>query len=143
MYEMYDFDFNTDQELRDSKLITPEWVKNQGYHDENWYHGGLRHFNDMDYDTLQWMVDNRFADLEERQNDGPTIKSFLRYLKDRPNFSVIGYVVDSSRNDYRLSVDGITATDLSVDDKEFFSTIFGRWADEYELNDESARAWWD
>ena len=133
-------EMNMDQELRDSKLWRPLWAIKYG---GDKYMGGIMHFDNMDYDTLQWMVDNRFADPEERQNDGPTINRFLHYLKEHPNFRATGYVVDKGRSDYRLSVDAITATNLSDDDMQFFMEVFARWSDEFEVSPEYARAWWD
>lgn len=136
-------DYNMDQELRDSKLIKPR------FWDTHEYSGGVKHFRDMDYETLQWMVDNKFADLTERQNYSPTISRFLAFLDANPKFRAIGYVVDKGRSDYRLSVEGVTGEDLSATDLLVFAD-FAHGADEFDMTvptlDEqhgTARAWWD
>jgi len=133
-------EMNMDQELRDSKLFRPLWAIKYG---GDPYMGGVMRFAEMDYDTLQWMVDNRFADPEERQNDSPSISEFLKFLKLLPNFRAIGYVVDKERSDYRLSVEGITGDNLAAIDIIDFVN-FAREADEFEINlDGTCRAWWD
>ena len=136
-------EMNMDQELRDSKLIRPEWVMKHGGSYVG-YMGGIMHFEDMDYDTLQWMVDNRFADPDKYQNDAPAIKDFLIFLKSRPNFRAIGHVVDKDRDNYRLSVEGVTGIELSDTDQLEFA-LFARQADEFDLDAETrtCRAWWD
>lgn len=130
-------DFNHDQELRDSRLITPDWDVRYGE-----YLGGTKHFEGMDYQTLQWMVDNRFADPEDYQNNSPTIAEFLTFLKEHTNFRAIGYVVDIDRHDYRLSVEGITGTDLNIDDILDFCN-FVHDANVFEVSLQFARAWYD
>ena len=128
-------EYNHDQELRDSKLSTEEpWSAK--------YLSGVRRFKDMDYQTLKWMVDNRFADPEEYQNNSPTIAEFLAFLKEHTNFRAIGYVVSLDRADYRLSVEGITGIDLNRDDIMDFCE-FVHDADEFEVSLKSARAWYD
>lgn len=132
-------DFNHDQELRDSKLVTPEWVIKHGFTE---YLGGVRHFSQMDADTLQWMVDNKFADPQDKQNDAPTLGRFLTFLKQHPNFRAIGYVVDKSRGDYRLTVEGAEGWGLSEQDIWDFTDL-AYDADEFVVGADYARAWYD
>lgn len=133
------YQYNTDQELRDSFLNTPKW---KAEFDSD-YIGGIRHFSKMTYSTLLFMVANGFADPNEYQNCSPTTQDFLEFLQLHPNFTVMGYVVHSDRDDYRLSVDGLEGERLSYQDIVDFAN-FAHGADEFEIRkDDTARAWWD
>jgi hypothetical protein len=134
------FEYNMDQELRDSKIKEPQWCI-----DNEWsgYHGGIMNYNRLSADGLQWMVDNRFADPAERQNDAPSIDKMLAFLIDNPKFSAIGYVVHKSRSDYRLSVEGVECNGpLTVAEERRF-VEFAHRADEFDTSETHYRAWWD
>lgn len=137
----YLFDFNLDQDLRDSRLMQPAWRYEM---DLPGYSSGIMRFCEMNADTLEWMIANRFADPEDCQNDSPTIREFLDFMHKYPGVMAIGYVVDKSRSDYRLTVEGLEYEgNIS---KEMLADIIDnyRLADEFSLDHyDGFRIWYD
>lgn len=102
-------------------------------------------------DDLEWLKENDFLDPEETQNESPTAQEFLNFLKANPKFLAHGYLIGGTRDDARVSIEGIelkqSASIISLD--QFLAAFeLCRYADEldytYENNQiTSFRAWWD
>ena len=77
-------------------------------------------------------------DLEQTQNDSPSVGEFLEGALDGDIF--IGYVIDESREDKRVSIEGIITKSRDVADKFFESH-----PDEFTHNKFKGpfRLWWD
>ena len=127
------FEYNKDVKKRDEIIF--------GEYDEEQYMGGVRDFERMDVDTLKMMVEMKYADPKEQQNNSPTIAEFIEFMEENEGYTVGGYVVSIHRNDYRVSIE-------SIDSDEPFGTFeqlekfckFARWADEFDTR---GYAWWD
>lgn len=90
-------DLNSDQELRDAILgIT-----------SSQYSGGIAHFNNLKFSQLNQLSKHRFLNFKDRQNNCPNIGKIFMFLNNNPDFTAHGYAVDSSRNDYRISLEGV------------------------------------
>lgn len=124
---------NQDQALRDSIV---------GLESNN-YFGGVERYSGLTLDRLQELIDNRFINLDERQNDSPTIAEFYEFMKDHPEVKAHGYVVDSSRDDYRVSIEG-----LEFNGPVAMSTMLDfvklcRYADDFLCEQNELYSWWD
>jgi len=141
--------FNKDWKLRDSmwkwdermeeisKKYNPNWEKDAG---DGKY--GVRHFANLDANTLEKMIELGFADPEEKQNEAPTIGEFLEWMKVNPSYKAHGYVVCVERNDYRLSVEGVDGCGKDWEEVRRFQLMF-QDADEFDIEENYQRAWYD
>jgi hypothetical protein len=99
-------------------------------------------FEGMDYKTAQTCIKNGWLDPKETQNDSPSVKEIIDFLKANPSFTAIGYVVSPKRPDTRISFEGVIATkEPSVKEyREYVNTF--RHADEFDSG-MPYRAWFD
>lgn len=111
--------------------------------------GGIIRFRDVDIDAIIDLVAVDLIDENDRQNQGPSIKEIIDFYKQGSesgyvdNFKVEGYVVDKSRSDRRVTVDGVSFDFLSswipyVED-------LVEYADEKTVDEKNGHceAWWD
>ena len=132
-----DFEFNKNYEAREQIIF--------GFgeeYDKKNYPGGCRNFENMSVDTLQCLVDEKFADPEDRQNYAPTIGELLEYGKSHKGVVFGGYAISADRDDYRVSIDTITQTIENEKELTAFAEAFHD-ADEFSVTTESGYAWWD
>ena len=130
--------FNPDWEKRNS-LINP-------YAKADIIGQDLDHirFEELPVDVLKELVKLKLADPEETQNESPTIAEFIEYMEKYSSAKAHGYIISFARDDYRVSVEGITqqATRCDLETrKEFFK--FFRYADELDPFSEIMRCWYD
>lgn len=117
-------------------------------YDENKYLGGIRRFRSLSLGDLKELIDNKFIDLDERQNDGLTVQEFLDFISEcdlyRVNF--IGYAVSQKRTDCRVTIEGLEAT-TGLNEGEFLekSNKYTKKADLFEYNSETSDVfiWFD
>lgn len=131
----FDFNFNKNYETREQIIFGEEYDKKK-------YPGGCRNFENMSVETLQRLVDEKFADPEDQQNCAPTIEELLEYGKAHKNTVFGGYAISVDRDDYRISIDTINQTFGSREDLAAFSDSFCE-ADEFSVTTKSGYAWWD
>jgi len=130
------FEYNMDYKLRDSML-------NDIYGDRE---GGksydIYRFDNLTAEVLQELVDLKFADPDDYQNNSPTIGEILEFLKENSGFTAQGYAVTAERDDYRISIDGIDGSSKEDCQIQNFIDIF-RKADEFQIGDGFQYAWYD
>lgn len=132
-----DFNFNKNYEAREQIIF--------GFgeeYDKKNYPGGCRNFENMSVETLQRLVDEKFAEPDDCQNCAPTIGELLEYGKSHKGVVFGGYAVSADRDDYRVSIDTVNQTFDNADELAAFSKAF-RDADEFSVTTESGYAWWD
>lgn len=113
------------------------------YNKDAYKYGGIRHFENLDADTLKQLLDEGFIEPEEVQNYSPTTMEFYEFISAHPNFTAHGYAVSPNRDDYRITLEGIECHE-SCDAKTMREFIeLCRFADELSMNDEYMYAWWD
>lgn len=112
-------------------------------YDPDKYMGGVRNFEYMTADTLSWLLEEHYADPEERQNDSPSIQEFFDYVCCHPGFTLHGYAVSDKRPDYRITITGVDSADAeyTYEDVEEFKKKFGN-ADELETEN-GLYCWYD
>ena len=125
-------EFNMNQDKRDNIIFN-------GKVD---YSGGICSFNNMDYETLEKLVALKFADPEDAQNSAPTLLEFLTFMKKHPCFLAHGYVVESKRSDYRVSIEGLQGATNNQEELKSFRE-FNKYADERVARKGYQWSWWD
>ena len=129
------FEYNKDQDKRDTFFdIVPDpyFSKN----DYQRYHG-------LNVETLKILLDEKFANPEEVQNESPSIQEFYDFMVKFPEFTAHGYLIGNGRSDYRVSIEGLIGVPSDFDAERAFSRMF-RQADEFDFYpDGSFRCWYD
>jgi hypothetical protein len=121
--------FEIDRELEASNDREPE------------YDGGVESYCGLPLRVMDQLVEEGFVDLDERQNNSPTIREFMEFARRFPDeITFHGYAVTAARKDYRLSVEGVdfVGTKMSAELRAAWRWL-GRNAD---ARDES-HLWWD
>ena len=107
-----------------------------GEHDREAYRGGWRRFENLSLDTLKQLVDQNYIDLDERQNNSPSVREIMEFMEKYPDYTAHGYVISAKRPDYRVSLEGVEkrAPAASKEEKEEFKRLF-KYADECNMTD--------
>lgn len=131
------FAYNRNYQIRDNILnIATVW-------DDDDDDGEIFEFEDMNFCTLQQLIDARFIDPHATQNNSPSNEQFALFLGKHPAARATGYAVSPLREDYRVSLTGIiveqedVTEELSADFDNFSKT-----ADEI-IRDGCLYCWWD
>lgn len=74
---------------------------------ENVYFGGTRHFEGLTLVQLTELIELEFCDPTGRQNNSPTAEQFCKFMEKFPFLRAHGYVVHRSRDDYRMTIEGL------------------------------------
>ena len=129
------FGLNKNVQLRDEIIF--------GKYEPEKYTGGIRRFENLSIDKLKKLEELNFIELNEKQNDSPTVKEFIEFMEKYQDYLAMGYVVSIKRSDYRVSLDGIEKCSEALSDKEKaeFTELFSS-ADEFE-NSAEMYAWFD
>ena len=136
-------DYNMNQRERDGKLNFPTQIYSDGEDFNSSYHGGIRHFDGLNSETLDWLIENSFADPRECQNDAPIIDDIAAFMRKHPEFTAHGYAVDKGRDDYRPSLEGVDYSGKVTSSlTAAFVDLFGH-ADELTVNEVSLSCWFD
>jgi len=127
------FDFNRDQKRRDELLgIKPT-------------HMDYERYDKLNVDTLKVLLNEKFADPNETQNDSDSIQEFYEFMVQYPEFTAIGYAIGLERDDYRVSVEGLEGEAKSDEALQAFIDNY-KHADEFEVEvagDRYCRCWYD
>ena len=107
--------------------------------------GGIAYYDDLTFEQLIRLMEIKAIDPEDNQNGSPSVEDFFKFMQVFTEFTAFGYVVDISRDDDRVSIEGITANDITGNALAEFMALC-RSADELTVVAENAsyvRAWWD
>jgi hypothetical protein len=97
------FEFNKDYKTRDQIMIP--YLKERYNHDIVNY--DVLTFGRLPINVLQDLVDKKFIDPEEAQNDSPSVREFMEHMIKYPTLLAHGYIVSNKRKDYRISIEGL------------------------------------
>ncbi|GGM55624.1 hypothetical protein ACFFX1_08125 [Dactylosporangium sucinum] len=101
--EVSPFEYNRDATRRDKALGVGRG-----------YTGGIASFEGVDAARLAWLLDQRYIDPYERQNEAPTVWEIFQFLCGHPTVRAAGYVVTPDRVDYRTSIEDISASSIDA-----------------------------
>lgn len=108
------------------------------------YRGGCARFSELDLKTLRKIVDLTGGELlAENQNESPTIEEILDNHEEDSEVLVSGYVVDASRMDCRLTIDGILVPEDRPLIEEYVKTCDDFENEEIIDGSGYRRYWWD
>ena len=103
--------------------------------------GGVAHFDGLDRVRLALLLQRRFIDPYERQNEAPNAWQIFQFMCSHPTVRAAGYVVSADRGDYRTSIEAIMSptidAPLRADTRTFCTDTDG-----LEL-DASMECYWD
>ena len=105
--------------------------------------GGINHFKNLDINTLKILMDEGFANPNESTNHSPTTKDYYEFLKRNPQFTAHGYVVDPSRDDCRITIEGIHFQGKVNIDQIISFINLARFADDEIVSKNTLFCWYD
>jgi hypothetical protein len=109
---------------------------------DNWL-GGTRRFESLDLEQLELLIKNDFIDLEQCQNYSPSVTDFRDFMKMYPDVMAHGYAVSHTRDDYRVSLEGVWFRGRVSMTMLLDFVHLCRHADEFVASEEELYAWWD
>lgn len=103
-----------------------------GSYDQSKYEGGIRHFENLSFDKLKYLLKENFADRADKQNWAPAIGAIVDFMEKYEGYTAHGYVVDVERGGYRVSLEGVSKDSAADSEEELneFNLIFGN-ADDF------------
>lgn len=120
---------------RDSIMdaFVPERYKAYGWS------GGVKPYQGLDLKTLKMLVEKGYASSNERQNAAPSIKGFMEIMERNPDLKAHGYFVERTRDDARISVEGVEGKCAPEDARKF------KRADDYTYSSKTGElyCWYD
>lgn len=104
--------------------------------------GDCINFEDLNLDQLNQLIDQDFIDMEECQNLSPTTEDFFEFMKKYPGTTAHGHAVSHTRDDYRVTLEGLSYSGKVTTEmlKDFIHLC--RLADEFDIDDK-LYSWWD
>jgi hypothetical protein len=97
------FEFNKDWKERDRIMIP--YLKER--YNQKAINYDVLTFGGLPLEILQELLDKRFIDPEEKQNESPSVIQFKSMMTRYPTLLAHGYIVSPKRNDYRISIEGL------------------------------------
>ena len=119
-----------------------------GSYEPEKYLGGIRSF-ECNVETMRKLIDERFADPDETQNDSPSIGELMSAFEGTDIDVTFGcYAVSPERSDYRITIESADVSILETDYDNLCCIIESfRWADEFNIEHIGEKfyihAWWD
>ena len=89
--------------------IREQIIFGRNYDPAAYAHGGVCPFRDLCYGKAKRLLDEGYLPPEDKQNDAPTAQEFLDFMAahDPDNWTLHGYSVSPTREDVRVSIEGI------------------------------------
>ena len=100
-------------------------------------------FTGLSVEKLAQLVHESFIELDERQNESPTVQEFGRFMVQHPEFTCHGYTIVKERDDYRVSIEGLEYNGEVTKEQLIAFTKFCKHADDFIVEDDNLYAWWD
>jgi hypothetical protein len=132
------FTYNINQEDRDSLLHVENY--NNILHTEPTK--DYFRFKNADVDTVKELLDKRYLDPEDNQNESPKNIEFYNFMVDYPEYEAHGYACGGGR-EFRIAIEGLKGKPSDAQSRSDFLRRF-RKADELdEYPDGTLRCWYD
>lgn len=107
--------------------------------------GGIIHFHNLPAAIISQLFEENFLYKKERQNYSPSAEEFYNFMLAHPNMTAHGYMVSPDREDYRITIEGLECNNECAKDYmiDFAKFIAEYEPDEYTINENNLRCWWD
>lgn len=135
------FDYNRDVARRNAIMGLPSDIDADPRYKE---------FRNLAVDALQLLVNERFADPSNRQNEAPATGVFLALMRQQPRIKAHGYVIGTAREDYRVAIEGVACDLLSapVAERSGVTRAFRSFVKQHKPDTKRVTAsnlccWWD
>jgi hypothetical protein len=124
---------NRDWPSRDKIIgITADWKKDD-----------IIHFDWLTISQLDRLVEGNFIDIGDRQNSAASVGEIRDFMHKYPQTFAMGYAVNPSRGDYRVSLEGIYIPKSSATAAARTDAIaLCKDADDVDV-DSDIGCWWD
>jgi len=102
----------------------------------------FHNFKNVTIEQLTKLKDENFLNLEDRHNSAPSIEEFIDLLSIYDgSVTFMGYAVNSTRDDYRVSIDGFK---INVDFGmlKYILVNFSCYSS-IDINGNDVTLWWD
>jgi len=101
------------------------------------------HFQNLPVEVVTRLLQERYLDPDERQNDSPSASEFFAFMQRHPRVLAHGYAISIEREDYRVTIEGVsyrgpTSESLRRDAERLFAG-----ADEYRMDADGLYVWFD
>lgn len=110
--------------------------------DVDWL-GGIKHFDNLMVDQLNELIVDNYIDVNECQNSSPSVGEFFEFMKKHRQVAAHGYAVSHKRDDYRVSIEGLSYCGNLSKDLLFDFIHLCRHADEFIAEEKRLYSWWD
>ena len=130
------FNLNKDVNSRDNIIFKENYSPDK-------YLGGICRFERLSLKNLELLIDNKFIELNQCQNNSPTTEEILEFMKKYPKYTAHGYAVSLDREDYRVTLEGVekNTSAESKEELEDFTKLF-HLADDF-ITDSYMYCWFD
>lgn len=146
-YDRGNFKYNLNYQERDNLISEDTALCQDSF--------GMLKFYGLSIECLQKLINLKFADPKEKQNNAPSIARMLDFgneiTKKYNGISVCyhGYAIPPERPDYRVSIEVIEVHIYDDFNNELYQELvndfkkFTKSADEKKINTDCFYAWWD
>lgn len=100
------FSYNRDWQRRNA-ILGPFLAKKSAFAECD-IGADILYFQDVPVEVVAQLLDERYLNPAERQNDSPTVKEFFAFMQRHPGVLAHGYAIGIVREDYRVSIEGIS-----------------------------------
>ena len=105
------------------------------------YVGGAASFYGIDVETVAELLNDRYVDPYEYQNEAPTVWEIFKFMCRFPQVQASGYVISIDRPDYRTSIDDITVGTRKASQRTEVLTFCANA--ETDMHDGGLECFWD
>lgn len=131
------FNYNLDYGIRDSLLkLEVDWEDKMNR---------VVKFEPFRIDILESLINEKFINPQDRQNNSPTVNEMLGFMRKYPAVFAYGYAVTPKRRDYRVSLEGLAVNQEDVTE-ELKKAFLGFCKSATEIHTEDVNgllSWWD
>ena len=104
--------------------------------------GGIHRFETMDVEQAQKCLAEGWMDPDDSQNASPTNQDMVDFIKANPAFRLHGYIVSTTRDDARISIEGVSSV-VKPTRKQLLAFVdMFRCADDFDMV-HPCYAWFD
>lgn len=114
-------------------------------HEVDWedHLGRTAHFKGIHIDKLKELLKKKLINPDLTQNGSPTIEAFMDFMEKHPDVLAHGYVIVPSRDDHRVSLEGVEYKGEATKELIYAFAEAFRYADEFEISKNGLHCWWD
>lgn len=127
---MGDFKYNMDADERDDLL----GLALSDYQDS------IARFTSLTLARLNELINMKFADPADKQNDAPSIREIQEFMEKHPHFTAHGY---AKRRDYRMAIEGVSLQREPTKEEVLDFTNLFRMADRFTCSKKECYCWFD